>query len=264
MNIIQTELIDRDLDYFAIKALSKSFLAQFAISPAHAYVNIETKAMTQGTMFHEIALERKKFAKKYIVTELNLATKEGKKIKAQAKEDSKKIIKLKDYEALELMNKNLYQTPFQFPDGEEKMFGELIQHGKKEQGYIATVQSDEMEYKLKIKTDLTYKHDDIFYCFDLKTVNSANLSKFRWEAKDYRYNWQAMLYSEVLAAHTGMDVRFIFVLCEKTEPFGIRLVELINNDFRPIEQTISNYFIWEAAGGNRKECYNPELNQMQL
>ena len=62
---------------------------------------------------------------------------------------------------------------------------------------------------------------------DLKTCES--LTKFQWNARDFRYHNQAAFYQEGLAAAIGLYVPFHFIAVEKKEPFRCGVWEVSDN-----------------------------------
>lgn len=267
MKIMKTELIKED--YWKVKALNKSFLSNFYVSPAHAYTYKETKAKGDGKLFHELVLEPEEFNRHYVVTNYNLSTKEGRKFKEENKD--KEIIKVWDFDKFSRMKENLLCNQFRH-NLHTTNFGNIINNGIIEQGILATSVIDDIEFSIKIKPDIIYEFDDMIYVFDLKTVETANIKRFSYDALNYKYHWQDSLYTEIVYHHYEKTVRFIFVLVEKSPPFGVRYVELVSkynedlkkNSLMDIEAVIEDYHTWQLQGGDRSICYEPEIYTIEI
>lgn len=264
MKIENTALISTDVDYYQLKAFSKSFLSKFHISPAHAFAQYGTKALNEGRMFHELCLEPDIFSQHYAVTSLSLATKEGKAFKE--KNIGKEIIKKKDLTNYFSIRDRLYNFPFYF-DTHSMSMGEIIKNSIVEQGIIADVKLAEIAglVQVKIKPDYVYEKENDVFCFDLKTIDSAS-KQLKWDFQKYKYDWQSALYSHVLQAHYKKPVRFIFVMCEKSPPYGVKYVEIVEDTspLSDIEETIYRYHEWELRGGDTDECYLPTINKVYI
>lgn len=261
--LIKSTSIIKD-DYNEVQALRKSFLSDFSISPAHAFVRKETKCLTDGVLFHEIVLEPDVFLDKYVITDLNLATNDGRRFKEENNE--RIIIKKKDVEKFYKMAENLLSCVDYVPN--EETFENIINNGTVEQGILAECELDGIEFGLKVKPDIVYETDEKIYCYDLKTVDNANLGLFQKNAKFFKYHWQDYLYSEVLKAHYGKPVDFIFVLVEKSAPHGVHKVTIkpfenvnvgVTRWRYEIEECITKYHAWLFDGGDTSKCYDQDV-----
>jgi len=260
MQIINTEIITND--YYKVPALSKSFLAKFAISPAHAFTRTKSKALGDGKLFHEFVLEPEIFNANYAITSLSLATKEGKEFKENNK--NKEIIKTHDMEKYISMRNNLLNFDFFFCN-DSMTFGEIIVNSIIEQGFFATARIYDIEFSIKIKPDLYLEHDNTILIFDLKTVENAYKNQ-RWDFINYKYDWQSELYKTVMQArYPDKQIRFIFVLCEKNQPFGIRYVEVFSpHALNRIEDVILLHHEWELSGGDKSIIYSPSIEVLEI
>lgn len=271
LKIIKTELIEGD--YWKVKALNKSFLADFAKSPAHAFTYKETKAKDSGTMFHEYVLEPEIFNNKYIVKpdDMNLAaTKKDSRVLPFIKSaKGKKIITQKEMNSFDKMKENLLNYDFLTQFNNYK-FGDIINNSIIEQGIVADVELDDLVVSIKIKPDIIFHHETYEgkkekILFDIKTVENANsLNKIKWDFINYKYHWQDQLYSLIAEEHYKQPVKFIFVLVEKQRPHGIRYIQLSTLCLQDIEKVIYEYHSWELAGGDRSICYKPVINTIDI
>jgi hypothetical protein len=267
MKIKMTEVLSKDIDYYSLPILSKSFLSNFSISAAHAFNKKETKALCDGISFHELVLEPDEFKKHYAITDLNLATKEGKEFKNV--NEGKTILKAWDFDSKNQMKNNLLKFEF-VTKNKTFTFDKILKKSTIETGYLAYCEIEvedehgkrKIEVTLKCKPDFHWKMNNILYCFDLKTVTSANIGLFVKNAKFYKYNWQSELYSKILSFHYGMPVQFIFVLCEKLPPYGIRLARIKSDCIKQIDNVILEHDEWLRNGADETKCYSPEIEEI--
>ena len=94
-----------DIDYFASPALSKSRIDLLLECPARYKADLDgdveekdSDALRFGSLTHLLTLEPEEFDSQYAVTDLSLATKEGKAFKKDAEDRGLEIIKGKDLE----------------------------------------------------------------------------------------------------------------------------------------------------------------------
>jgi len=101
-----------------------------------------------------------------------------------------------------------------------KLAREMLKNGRPE----VVVRSECVVGSRQIRIDwLSPEHGIV----DLKTCES--LTKFQWNARDFRYHNQAAFYQEGLAAAIGLYVPFHFIVVEKKEPFRCGVWEVSDN-----------------------------------
>lgn len=261
MKILDTYLIKED--YFFFPALSKSFLSAFSISPAHAFLRSYSKAMDFGSAMHEFILEPEKFGEKYHIRPKHIDLRKKKDpevIEFKKASAGKEILTADDYETIDQLKVNFLNFPFYFP--EEMTMKEVLENSIIEQGFGATVDIDGIEISLKCKPDFVYERKDEVFIFDLKSVDKANIGLFHKNAKYLKYNWQSELYKYILEGYFKKTCHFIFVLCEKNRPYGIRYVEIQSDCMDDIEETILGVHSWELNGGDRCQIYYPNVEEV--
>lgn len=107
-----------DIEYFASPALSKSRIDLLLDCPARYKADIDgdteesdSEALRFGSMTHLLTLEREAFDNEYLVTDVSLATKEGKALKKDAESRGLEIIKEKDFEKAMNMAEAVWSHP---------------------------------------------------------------------------------------------------------------------------------------------------------
>ena len=253
MKIINTKIIESD--YFNQPGLSTSFLKRFAISPAHAFVyQSETKELEFGTMLHSYILEPDKFFDTYMVTEIEDGrTAEYKELKKQSKAENKILIKQSDIADIEKMRQSFSKKQILNIPAEWILKDAII-----EQGIYAEIITPENNIRIKCKPDVVYINNDSIIIIDLKTMAAGK--SFYWQAQKYKYDWQMEIYSNIVEAHYGMPVNFIFAVLEKSPPFGCQFYKAYSQYAKEnIEKCIEKYVDWVARGEDKTECYNDEI-----
>jgi hypothetical protein len=213
-------------------------------------------------------LEPELFSRNYAITNLNLATKEGKQYKID--NNDKEIIKVWDFDKFNHMKENLLNFDYCLHNPIKTVkFGEIINNSIIEQGILADVEctnkgGDVLPVTVKVKPDIIFQWHEMIYIFDIKTVETANLRKFYYDSLNYKYHWQDTLYSLVVSAYYKLPVKFIFVLVEKSAPYGVRYAQISSDCLDDIEKVIFDHHTWQMRGGNISECYLPEINKIEI
>lgn len=197
-----------DKEYFSANGLSSSGLKQFAKSPAHyqSYLEEPSKSSTAfnvGTLTHGLVLEGRQ----------GWATVKGRRVgevKQKVLElEEQGIIAIKPGEDRDLikMSESVKRNQYGKYLGKDPQRAELA-------GFAECPQTGLL---LKAKFDYAPSTGNIL--FDLKTAQDASPNKFKWSAKDFGYDIQAVHYMNV-ANLCGMDYEeFIFVVVEKKAPY---------------------------------------------
>jgi len=202
------------IDYYDRKEVSNSDIQLLLTSPLH-YLKKQkrktTPAMEFGTNFHSYFLEPEKFANQTIITDLDLTTKDGKKVKAEALESGKRIIKQDEFNKIVEMRNSLIAHPLSF-----------IFNGNIEVETEIYFNWDGIDCRSKL--DLI--NNDIETIVDLKTI--ADCSKAENSVK-YDYTTQGVFYEKAVYEETGKHYDFVFAFVEKESPFGVKFITVSND-----------------------------------
>lgn len=203
-----------DIEYFASPALSKSRIDLLLECPARYKADIDgdveekdSAALSFGTLTHLLTLQPEAFDSEYAVTDLSLATKEGKAFKKDAEERGLEIIKSKDLEKAMFMAdavRSHWQCSVLFDNP----------HVSEEAVYW-TYNGVDCKAKPDIVTTLP---DGRRILGDLKTTDSANPDHCRKSIMKYGYYRQAAWYLSGMAAIGKPCDAFVFMFVEKSRP----------------------------------------------
>ena len=212
-------MTDKDKLYFDNKALSKSAIDKLLECPAlyKAWLEGEDEEKTSaalafGSLSHLLTLQPQEFDSQYAVTDLNLATKEGKAWKA-ALPDGIQIVKNDDYEKAQMMADAVRDHP------QARM---LFQNYIAEEPIYWTFDG----VPCKAKPDIV---DEVFgrrYIADLKTTESVNPEAIRKSIAKWGYHRQAAWYLAGMEAVGKPCDAFIFIFVEKTYPYLVTMCQL--------------------------------------
>lgn len=198
-----------DKEYFSAEGLNASALKQFAKSPAHYKASLtapekKSTAFDVGTLVHQLVLEK---TKGWAIVEGNRNTKAVKEMILATQGLGKIAIKPGEDDAILKMADSVANNYYGQYLGRDTDCSELA-------GFV---EDPETGLLLKAKFDYAPKSGNIL--FDLKTAQDASPVKFKWSAKDYGYDIQAVHYMHV-AKLCGLDYdQFVFVVVEKTAPY---------------------------------------------
>lgn len=203
------ELIEiTNKEYFSAEGINASSLKEFAKSPAHykAYQDAPSKSSTAfnvGTLTHALVLEgRQDWA---IVDGRRVG--EVKARVAELEEAGKIVIKTGEDVDIIKMAESV----------KGNQYGKYLGRDPKRAELAGFAEDPETGLMLKAKFDYAPETGNIL--FDLKTAQDASPYKFKWSAKDFGYDIQAVHYLHV-ANLCGMSYdEFIFVVVEKKAPY---------------------------------------------
>ncbi len=186
-------------DYLADPALDKTKLALFEKSGRHMLEPIkESHAMRFGTAWHWLVLEPKEFAKRVRAKASGYSEWKGNDL----------YFKTDDIQTIKAMKKALWQ---------KKTARRILKnaHVKELSGFWELWTGQMAKIKVDIITDF-----DGPLIVDLKKTRDASLKAFYWDAKKYKYHWQAAFYLEGVSKITGVEHdRFVFMCTEHTAPY---------------------------------------------
>ena len=212
-------MTDSDIKYFANKSLSKSAIDKLLECPAlyKAWLEGEDEEKTStalafGSLSHLLTLQPQEFDSQYAVTDLNLATKEGKAWKA-ALPDGIQIVKNDDYEKAQMMADAVRDHP------QAKM---LFQNYIAEEPIYWTLDG----VPCKAKPDIVAEVFGRRYIADLKTTESVNPEAIRKSIAKWGYHRQAAWYLSGMEAVGRPCDAFIFIFVEKTYPYLVTMCQL--------------------------------------
>jgi len=210
-------------EYRTVKAFSKSDLDLIHKSPALAEWSknapqTESEVANIGTATHAALLEPDLFESDYIrMPKFDKHTKAGKEAAAAFAEtmQGKIVFSAEDYDLVVAMRDSTLAHPIA-----NKL---LTSPGQSETSIFFEMDG----VKCKARPDRITEIDGVHYVIDVKT--SADVEKFNFSVRDYRYDVQDVFYSEAYKQLTGVKPRFIFVVVGKTKTFGrhpVRVFEL--------------------------------------
>ena len=212
-------MTDSDIRYFSNKALSKSAIDKLLECPAlyKAWLEGEDEEKTSaalafGSLSHLLTLQPQEFDSQYAVTDLNLATKEGKAWKA-ALPDGIQIVKNDDYEKAQMMADAVRDHP------QAKM---LFQNYIAEEPIYWTFDGVPCKAKPDIVSELYGRR----FIADLKTTESVNPEAIRKSIAKWGYHRQAAWYLAGMEAVGKPCDAFIFIFVEKTYPYLVTMCQL--------------------------------------
>lgn len=248
-----------DIMYFANKALSKSAIDKLLECPAlyKAWLEGEDEEKTSaalafGSLSHLLTLQPQEFDSQYAVTDLNLATKEGKAWKA-ALPDGIQIVKNDDYEKAQMMADAVRDHP------QAKMLF---------QNYIA----EEPIYwnfdgvPCKAKPDIVAEVYGRRFIADLKTTESVNPEAIRKSIAKWGYHRQAAWYLSGMEAVGKPCEAFIFIFVEKTYPYLVTMCQLdedaLDKGMEECLRAVSTLKECQASG--TWPCYTREIITLGL
>ena len=214
-----------DAEYFAIDALSNSFLSSFKKSDAHAKYykdsGIEpTAAMRMGTLAHCMILEPAEFFTRYAVFPAqgcSWARKDGKQFKAEAIANGLIPIKLEEREAAQAMAEAVQAHP---------AAAHLLASGRPE----VAMQWTDPESGLPCKAKADWLNEDRHILCDLKKTQDASPAGFAKTCAVYGYHRQAAFYSAGYEVLTGHKPVFVFIAVEELAPHATGVYMIDDDD----------------------------------
>lgn len=206
-------------EYHSSDGLSRSKLLTLRKSPYHfwyEYLNAgyikkpETDALILGSAFHTMIMEPAYFLSRYAVMDkVDGRTKVGKEYIENFKQihKNKTILSVEMFDQLLTMQSAFSQHP---------QANQFIDEGNIEQSLYWT--DEETGLLCKCRPDI-WHHNMIV---DLKTTDSAAYRDFQMSAYKYGYHIQAAMMQEAFKhLFDKLMTSFVFIACEKKEPFAI-------------------------------------------
>ena len=226
----QGELFDAGIPekiYRKHEAIAQSDLKTVnALSPLHYlknryhHIEKETPAKILGEAMHTAFFEPDSFNSRHsVLPEINRRTKEGKIQYAAFLEGNKgkTILTFDQKLTIDRMLENIRKIP------EIKKY---INGGKVERCFFAPPPhqyEDRIPVSRKIRVDYWIENEPMIV--DLKTTMCAAKGPFIQSVLKYGYFVQNAYYADLLK-HFGYEVRFVFIVVEKVQPFDVAVYEL--------------------------------------
>lgn len=249
-------MTDSDREYFSRKDLSKSAIDLLLECPAlyKAWLDGEeedkdSEALKFGSLCHLLTLQPEEFNGQYAMTELSLATKEGKAWKASQPEGIT-IIKQADYDKAQLMAEAVREHP----QARMLFSGEAY---TPEQAIYWTLDG----VACKAKPDIVAEVHGRRYIADLKTTESVNPEAIQKSIAKWGYHRQAAWYLSGMEAIGKPCDAFIFIFVEKSFPHLVTMCQL---DEAALAQGMSECLravetLKECQAANTWPCYTREI-----
>ena len=249
-------MTESDRVYFANKALSKSAIDLLLECPAlyKAWLDGEeeekdSEALKFGSLCHLLTLQPNEFGEQYAMTDLSLATKEGKAWKA-ALPDGVTVIKTADYDKAQLMAEAVREHP------QARMLFNAESYTAEEAIYWTL---DGVE--CKAKPDIVAEVHGRRFVADLKTTESVNPDAIQKSIAKWGYHRQAAWYLSGMEAVGKPCEAFIFIFVEKAFPHLVTMCQL---DEAALAQGMSECLravetLKECQATNTWPCYTREI-----
>ena len=205
-------------EYNQAEGIRRSDLTRLQRSPAHARYAMEhpaepTPALVFGTAVHAYILQPEEFTNQFRVTDVDMRTKEGKALKAEAAEKGITLLNSETFGQIESMAEAIKANPY----------ATRLLTGEHETSHFWT--DPETGEKCKCRTDCETDIAGVHYIVDLKTCANASTEEFTRDALKYGYFIQAAMYTEGVKADTGKDSVFVFVAVEKEPPYAVNVLQ---------------------------------------
>ena len=227
---------------------------------------VETQALKLGQLGHTMILEMDKLTERYLVMpKVDARTKTGKEQKLlaeeQAQNEGKTLISQEDFTQALGWRDNILKNPvtsnvFQKSRGENEVSG-FFKH------------PDFDNIKGAFRVDKLMQEQKI--AIDLKIMLSGNPYAFMSSVKKFRYDIQASWYLDGLKAITGDDYDFLFVVCEKSDPFNVQTYRLdeesLENARDDIRAIVKKYQEYQGANEhqqNRLSGYYDGIQTLEI
>ena len=181
----------------------------------------QTQALKLGQLGHTMILEMDKLNERYLIMpKVDARTKSGKEQKLlaeeQAQNEGKTLISQEDFTQAMGWRDNILKNPvtsnvFQKAKGENEI-----------SGFFKHPDFDDIHGAFRI--DKLLEEQKI--AIDLKIMLYGNPFAFMSSIRKFRYDIQAAWYLDGLKAITGEDYDFLFIVCEKSNPFNVQTYRL--------------------------------------
>jgi len=206
-----------DAEYFKDPALSKSGLMYFAKSPAHfkaprpPLTPQQKAAMDLGRALHCRVLEPDRFNLRFEILPAGMTyqTKEGKRLRKEAEEAGKTMLKYDDAQDVIGMADAIRHHPGA---------GALVKAPGPVEDPVFW-KDPKYLFEWKCKPDKVTANCMVI---DIKTTGDARIEEFQRTAWNLKYHWQAFIYLWGLTMASGTPHKdFVFIVVERKPPYGV-------------------------------------------
>jgi len=187
-----------------------------------------TEAMVLGSLLHCVVLEPEKLDDLFLVSELKSRRGKGwdEFADVAATEDKLPVLK-KHLTHANNMQDALLCSP---------IFMNLMEMDCEiEQSFRWTHEATGLKLKCKPDQRIYDAGLKMPICLDVKTSADPRPHKFRWQAKDFGYAWQASHYLDGCKTKTGVDHRFVFAVVGKSPPHDVYFYECDKNSPKVVD-----------------------------
>ena len=215
--------------YFSpkLEAISQSGLKFFSQSPAHYKASLiepeETPALLFGKMFHAALLEPDIFAERYVsgkeLGKLDLRTNadNAKLFAFKEKHAGKTIIQENEFDQLTAMQKVFWSHPYMENIMKDALTEQAFFWNDPETGVLCKMKIDILNPRLVLVSDLK---------------STIDASEFYKTAANNGLHIQNAFYIDHLRMILDLQAVLIFIVVEKSLPYGIRLCKLSTDDIK--------------------------------
>lgn len=239
-------------EYHALSDWSSGNLRKVLKSWAHVGVEtINPEAARIGRASHVRTLEPDAFHRRYVLSpKVDRRTKEGKAlaqaVQEKAERDGLEVLDQSDFELVESIGQAVQQHP---------RARSLLSQSESE----VTFRWSEQGLDFRARTDAIDDRQRVIV--DLKTTRDSALD-FSRAVQRYDLHIQAYHYLRGVKAVEGKDYDFVFIVVEKSAPFGVKLYRLSEEYLKLAEK---RWFLAIDVIKERKEApelyagYSPEI-----
>ncbi len=248
-----------DAEYRAAPGLAQSALKEFARTPAHyrAYLQAPSKqsaALRYGELVHRAVFQPDLYRDSVVTApKVNRATKAGKEIweEFQAHYPDKEFVTEEEATGIECLVEALHQHP---------ETARILKAGHAE--VSAWGRDDETGVLCKGRFDWWNSAN----IYDLKTTEDASPAAFARSATNFKYHWQAAHYLALAQAIGFTAYDFIWIVVEKSPPFGVAIYRLAASDLKRAQDErmhLLRHFAW-CVERDEWPCYSEYAQVLNL
>lgn len=251
--------------YMQIDALQRSFMWTLRTrTPGHARQESEkvTKPLQDGTMIHTAILQPEEFPIRYMVmppfeSHPENVTKQGKKptspkatVYYKAKVANFESACLRD--GVQIVTRDDYDMAYEIAAQIRRhdTASRFFKRGVSTEA-VAVWREQKYGYLCKARFDGLVE-GELPTAADLKTAEDASDEAFDRSARKYGYRFQAAWYLSGLSVLGLHNPNFIFIVCEKSAPWGINVVEfdrdILHLAWKQVQQSLDIYHRCHESG----------------
>ena len=213
------------MELYQFKNLSYSALGKFKedpwifwctyLAPEEIRLKMQktTKTLEFGIGLHTYIFEPQIFNDKFIVADVDMRTKEGKRIKEEITSTGKKLIKPEEFDKIKDMQESIYSNT---------IITNFLNNGKAEEKLYCTIE-DEL---FSAKMDYLVEPCAMFpsgLIVDLKTTTSVEADDISKTQYKYGYYMQMYIYQEAYRQKYGCKPFYLYIYVEQAYPHRVRV-----------------------------------------